>query len=122
MSQKRVLVVEDEPDGQAVVRGLLRHLDVYPDTVATAEEAMHMLNANHYDGVILDIALPGMDGLELLTEIRHSDLANLPCMIITAFHSSQVKQHALDAGCDVYFAKPLDKTSFMREFERMMLG
>src|SRR5687767_8718500 len=108
LTNKRVLLVEDEPDGQAVVKGLLRFLDVYPDTVASAEEAMNLLSQNEYDGVIVDIALPGMDGLELLDEIRHSDLAALPCMVITAFHSSQVKQQAIELGCDAYFAKPLE--------------
>jgi len=62
-----------------------------------------------------------MDGLSLVREIRsNSDTSSLPCVAITAYHTSTVKQQTIDAGFDAYFSKPLDDTSFIRELTRLL--
>jgi CheY-like chemotaxis protein len=71
--------------------------------------------------VVVDLNLPGMDGIELVREIRaHDVLQALPCIAITTYHTSAVKQQALASGFDAYFAKPLDDTAFVRELERVV--
>ena len=47
-------------------------------------------------------------------------LVRLPCIIITAYHTSQLKHEALEAGFDAYFSKPLDDTSFLRELDQVI--
>ena len=62
-----------------------------------------------------------MDGIELVRVIRDdASLRNMPCIAITAYHTSAVKQQALNAGYDAYFSKPLDDTSFVRSLESIV--
>ena len=117
----RVLVVEDEPDGQEVVKGILDHFNISADAVGTAEEAVLALQSDRYAAVVIDLALPGMDGMELLAAIRtNEDTAGLPCIAVTAFHASVVKQQALQAGFDAYFPKPLGDVAFVQELDRII--
>lgn len=121
MNQWHVLIVEDEVDGQEVVREILGYFNISADVAATAEDALHLLAEHHYTAAIIDLGLPVMDGIELVSTIRsQSNQPQMPCVAITAFHSSQLKQEALGAGFDAYFAKPLDDTSFMRELDRII--
>jgi CheY-like chemotaxis protein len=116
-----ILVVEDEPDGQIVVARLLRYFNVSTDAVGTAEDAISALSEKNYTAAVIDLALPGMDGLQLIQNIRQNpDTSNLPCIAITAYHTSSVRQQAIDAGFDTYFSKPLDDTSFFREVSRVI--
>lgn len=116
MNGWKLLIVEDEPDGQEVVSGILSHFNIAADTVGTAEEAMQLLfNNGDYTGAIIDLMLPGMHGTELIGHIRgNAATASLPCVAITAYHSSAVKQEAIEAGFNAYFAKPLDEANFFR--------
>jgi CheY-like chemotaxis protein len=121
MNEWKILVVEDEPDGQMVVGGILNYFNVSVDAVGNAEDALTALNTNHYTGAVIDLALPGMDGMSLLKEIRNSaTISGMPCVAITAFHTSAVKQQAIDAGFDAYFPKPIDDTTFIRELSRVI--
>jgi CheY-like chemotaxis protein len=121
MHDWKILVVEDEPDGQLVVAGILNYFNVEVETVGNAEDALTKLHTTQYSGAVIDLALPGMDGMELLKKIRNTPaLAAMPCVAITAFHTSLVKQHAIDAGFDAYFSKPIDDTLFVRELTRVI--
>jgi CheY-like chemotaxis protein len=118
---RNVLVVEDEPDGREVVTGILGYFNIGTDTVECAEDAINYLAGNQYSAVVIDLALPGMDGMELLAAIRNSpETAHLPCVAITAFHTSAVKMQALEAGFDAYFPKPLDDAAFVQELGRII--
>jgi len=62
-----------------------------------------------------------MNGIELITAIRENpNTKHLPCIAITAFHTTVVKQQAIEAGFDSYMAKPLDDTSFLRMVDNML--
>ncbi len=116
-----VLVVEDEPDGQTVVAGILNYFHIKAEGVGSAEEALKALAARAFNAVVIDLMLPGMNGLTLVQSIRETaSISSLPCVAITAHHSSAVKQQALDCGFDKYFAKPLDDTAFVRELSRLI--
>ena len=121
MSLWRILVVEDEPDGQEVVMDILDYHEIPSEAVGTAEEALKRLLRQSYDGVVIDLALPGMDGFGLVRAIREDErFATLPCIACTAFHTSMVKKEALDAGFNAYFPKPLDDHAFVRELKRLI--
>jgi two-component system cell cycle response regulator len=121
MHDWKVLVVEDEPDGQMVVAGLLNYFNIPVEAVGTAEEALASLEATRYNLAIIDLALPGMDGVTLLHAIRaNPSIAAMPCVAITAYHTSAVRQQMIDTGFDAYFPKPLDDTTFVRELSRLI--
>ncbi len=120
-TQWLILVVEDEPDGQEVVATLLGNFNITVNAVFTAEEALRLLEKNTYTAAVIDLALPGMDGLSLIKKIREKpETAKLPCVAITAFHSSLVRHHAVASGFDGYFSKPLDDISFVRELKQVI--
>lgn len=119
----RILVVEDDPDGQAVVAHILDHLSIPRDVVGDAEMAGDFLfnSANKYQAVIIDLALPGKDGWELLSEILgNPNTAAVPCIAVTAFHTSKLREEAISAGFSAYFPKPIDATSFARQLEAVL--
>lgn len=116
----RILVVEDDPDGQAVVAHVLEYLHYPIDIANNTDEAIAYLaeHGDEYKAAIIDLALPGRDGWELLSEIKGvPTTAELPCIAVTAFHSSKTREEALHAGFAAYFPKPIEATSFARELE-----
>lgn len=114
MSDSPILIVEDEPDGQELVSRMLTVVGIPVEVAPDGEIAWSMLKAKSYRAAIVDLALPGMDGIELLRKIRSDiKLANLPCIAITAYHTPELKQQALAEGFDAYFSKPLDRTLFL---------
>ncbi len=123
MNDWHVLVVEDDPDGQEVVERILRYHRIDAHLASDGESAVEQLTQNVYTLVIIDLALPNMNGWELLKFIKSQPtLAATPCIAVTAFHSAEVAVKALQAGFSAYFPKPLDATSFVRELENVMGG
>jgi CheY-like chemotaxis protein len=121
LSNWRVLVVEDEPDGQEVSVEMLTSFGIATDVVGTAEEALDLLEQQEYTAAIIDLALPFMDGLTLLKTIRKNPvICNLPCVAYTAYHSSLVKKQALEMGCNVYLTKPVDYQRVVNELSRIV--
>lgn len=111
---KTVLVVEDDPDGQELIARMLFRAKITVEVLGTAEDAIQVLSSDEHAAVIIDLALPGMDGFALLANIRQQpDVASLPCVAITAFHTPTLKQQVMQAGFDAYFAKPLDDRRFI---------
>jgi CheY-like chemotaxis protein len=109
-------VVEDEDDSMDLVQGLLGYHGIHSLAAPTAEEALLMLNNVTPTLILIDLALPGMDGWSLLKEIKRTKaLAGIPCIALTAYHTAELADEAISAGFDAYFAKPLDATSFVRE-------
>jgi CheY-like chemotaxis protein len=123
MNDWRVLVVEDLQDGQEIARNLLGYFGIATDLASTAEEALALLDANAYNAAVIDLALPGMDGFELSQIIRSSPLtAHLPCMAVTAYHSSAIRKQVLEVGFDGFYPKPLDYEGFIDELKRIVVN
>lgn len=118
---RRILVVEDDPDGQAVVAHVLDYLNVPIDVAGDADQASRFLQTAPYRAIIIDLALPGRDGWDLLAEIQQNGhTAQVPCIAVTAFHTSKMREEAIKAGFTAYFPKPIDATSFARELEALL--
>jgi two-component system response regulator MprA len=103
--QARILVVDDEP---AVQSALLRALKLERYEVAQATdgvEALEHLGASAYEAVILDIAMPRLDGLEVCRRLRQSG-DRTPVLMLTARGEVDDRVAGLDAGADDYLAKP----------------
>jgi two-component system response regulator QseB len=103
----RVLIVEDDPLLAAGLKSGLGQDGFAADWVQAAEPALHALRLEHFDLLVLDLGLPGRDGLSLLRELRR-DGATLPVLILTARDALADKVAGLDAGADDYLVKPFD--------------
>ena len=121
--QLHILVVEDDDDGQELMASLLQHMNVNVDIAADAFEAERYLfqSGNNYDAALIDLALPDKNGWQLLSEVlAEQRTANLPCIAITAYHTSKLREEALMAGFRAYFPKPIDAMTFLRELENIL--
>jgi two-component system cell cycle response regulator DivK len=118
-----VMVVEDEEDSMELVQGLLHHHGIRCFGATSGEEALQMLETERPTLIIIDLALPGIDGWGLLSQLKgNRALSNVPRVAITAYHTAEVANQAIEKGFDAYFAKPLDATSFVRELQGIVGG
>ncbi|NUR08782.1 MAG: response regulator transcription factor [Nocardioidaceae bacterium] len=101
----RVLVVEDHPKLRSLVTRALRSEGYAVDERGDGVEGLHMLTEVEYDAVVLDLMLPGMDGLQVLKEARVRDVW-APVLVLTARDSVPDRVQGLDAGADDYLVKP----------------
>ncbi|MDX2076438.1 MAG: response regulator [bacterium] len=120
----RILVVEDDPDGQVVVSHVVTQTLAMPvDVAKNAKEALKFLSeqANAYRVAIIDLSMPEMDGWQLLSTIRNNPAtAELPCVAMTAYHSSRTREEALKSGFVGYFSKPIDTVTFTQQLKKFM--
>jgi CheY-like chemotaxis protein len=123
MANKHILVVEDDPDGQEMISTMLQHLQYQVDAADNAEDAGRMLSKSGaaYDAIIIDLALPGKDGWELLSEIlENPQTSSIPCIAVTAHHTSKLREDTIRAGFTAYFPKPIDATALGRQLASML--
>ncbi len=103
----RILIAEDDP---VLADGLTRSLhqsDYAVDCVGTGDQADHVLLAQNYDLVILDLGLPKLDGFEVLRRLRHRG-SKVPVLVLTARDGLDERVRGLDLGADDYLTKPFD--------------
>ena len=101
----RVLIVEDERKIALFVQGGLKECGFVVDVVHRGDEALEVILDNRFDAVVLDIMLPGRDGLSILRILRQRSNA-VPVLILTARGAISEKVEGLDLGADDYLAKP----------------
>lgn len=103
----RILIVEDELDLQEAIAEGLRMDGYAVDTCDNGEDAYELLFVENYDLVVLDLNLPKMDGLEVLSKVR-DEKPGLKVLILSARSSVGDKVRGLDMGANDYLAKPFD--------------
>ncbi|MGZ3235916.1 MAG: response regulator [Burkholderiaceae bacterium] len=103
----RILLVEDDVMIGEGVQTMLRAEGYIVDLAADGRLADAALSTEHFDLVLLDLGLPGMDGVEILRRVRARG-KNLPVIIMTARDAVEDKIKGLDAGADDYIVKPFD--------------
>lgn len=101
----RLLLAEDERELSAALVAILKHNNYSIDAVYNGEDALAYLEADNYDGAILDIMMPKMDGLTVLKKIR-AEGNTVPVLILTAKSEVDDKVLGLDCGADDYLSKP----------------
>jgi PAS domain S-box-containing protein len=104
----KVLVAEDHPNNQQVIRMLLRRIGIEADLVADGRQALDAARANLYDIILLDLHMPVMDGLEASRQIRALNLAKRPMLVALTASAFQTDRDAsIAAGMDDYLSKPI---------------
>lgn len=101
----RLLLAEDERELSDALVAILKHNNYSVDAVYNGEDAYEYLAADNYDGAILDIMMPKMDGLTVLKKIR-AEGNTVPVLILTAKSEVDDKVLGLDCGADDYLGKP----------------
>lgn len=114
-----IMVVEDHRIDLKLVGDSARLSGHLVLSNTTAEEALARLDQGRPDVLLLDLNLPGMNGLSFLRLIKADPARrHLPVVAVTAYHDQFQRQALLDAGCVAYLVKPLDMQELLRELER----
>ena len=101
----RILLAEDEKEMSNAIVAVLKHEHYSVDAVYDGQDALDYLETELYDGAILDIMMPKMDGVSVLKEIRKQGI-DVPVILLTAKSEIDDKVEGLDAGADDYLTKP----------------
>src|SRR5262245_28016993 len=109
MQGETILVVDDNLLNLKLVRVLLTVEGYDVRTATNAEEAVAVLQSFRPSAILMDLQLPGMDGLELTRQLRADTRTRDAAIVaLTAYAMKSDAQRAFDAGCDGYIAKPID--------------
>jgi PAS domain S-box-containing protein len=117
----RILLVEDNEINQILGRDLLENLGCAVVLAATGLEALEWLRAEPFDAVLMDIRMPGMDGLEATRRIRAGEAGDpaIPVIAVTAHALAGDKERFLAAGMDDYLSKPIEMEELHRVLDRI---
>jgi CheY-like chemotaxis protein len=109
MSNAHILVVEDSPSGLKLVSHLLECYGYEISEAMDAEQALEAIRQKTPDLILMDIGLPGIDGLALTRRLKADDATkHIRIIALTASAMKGDERRALDAGCDGYISKPID--------------
>lgn len=115
----RVLLVEDDPMIGEAIRDALKDASYAVDWVKDGKTALTTLSDQHYDLVLLDLGLPGKDGLDVLATIRRSDNP-VPLLIVTARDGVNDRISGLDGGADDYVVKPFEMAELLARMRAVL--
>lgn len=114
MGRNRILIVEDEPNIVESLSYILRRADFDVAIAANGLEALERLRRTKFSAVILDVMMPGMNGFDVLREVRADrKLSDLPVIILTAKGQSRDRQTASEAGATEFITKPFSNADII---------
>jgi two-component system cell cycle response regulator DivK len=116
---KRILVVEDNEANMYLLRFILSSVGYEVLEAWSGEDGVERARKEKPDLVIMDIQLPGIDGLEATKRIRASEIGSeMPIVALTSYAMTGDREKALAAGCTGYIEKPINPETFMAEIEK----
>jgi len=115
----KILIAEDEPKLLKTLVHILELNKYIVDGVSNGEDAYNYAMTNAYDGLILDIMMPIMDGIEVLKKLRQNNI-NTPTLFLTAKTEVYQKIEGLDAGADDYLSKPFYTQELLARVRAML--
>lgn len=115
----RLLVAEDDADIVKALTALFEHNHYSVDAVTNGNDAYDYGISGNYDGIILDIMMPGMDGIEVLQHLRKAGVKT-PVLLLTAKSEIEDKVTGLDAGADDYLPKPFAASELLARVRAML--
>jgi len=114
----RLLLVDDEAPFVRAMAISLRAHGYEVMTAATGEQALHLAAEKHPEVIVLDLGLPGIDGIDVITGLRA--WSDVPVLVLSARHMSDAKVAALDAGADDYVTKPFTFEELLARLRAVM--
>jgi len=117
----KILIIEDNPTNMKLVSLLVEKAGYSILKANEAETGIAMARKEHPDLILMDIQLPGMDGLTA-TSILKGDVAtrDIPVIALTAFAMDGDREKMLDGGCDGYVTKPIHREQLIAEMKRCL--
>jgi CheY-like chemotaxis protein len=116
-----ILVVEDNPTNRLLVSSVLEREGYQVELAESSEEALERLRACTPDLILMDVQLPGMDGLSLTRALKSApETAAIPVVALTAHAMIGDREQALAAGCAGYISKPINTRTLGEEMRRFL--
>lgn len=115
----RLLIAEDEPRLLRALTAIFEKSKYSVDAVTNGDDALDYGSSGNYDGIILDIMMPGRNGLEVLTELRNKHIT-APVLLLTAKSEVADRVAGLDCGADDYLAKPFAVSELLARVRAML--
>ncbi|MGN0315894.1 MAG: response regulator transcription factor [Fusicatenibacter sp.] len=115
----RILIAEDEVELARGLKFLLEKNKFSADIVNNGKDALDYFHSSKYDAVVLDIMMPGMDGMEVLQRIR-KEKSGVPIMMLTAKAEIEDRVAGLEAGADDYLPKPFATREFIARVKALV--
>ena len=123
MAKARILIVEDEPNIVESLSFILGRAGFEVDTISDGAEALERLRRKSFSALVLDIMLPGMNGLDELKAIRSDNaLSSLPVMVLTAKGQASDRRAAEAIGADAFVTKPFSNAEVVERVSRLAEG
>lgn len=116
-----ILIVDDQPQNIELLEAYLIPHGYKILTASNGEEALSTLAAHSVDLILLDVMMPGMDGLEVTRRVRLIDgLQQLPIILVTALRETEDRIKGIEAGCDDFISKPVDKNELLSRIRYLL--
>ena len=123
MEIKTILVVEDNELNMKLVKGLIKIGKHRMLEAVDAESGIELIREQRPDLVLMDIQLPGMDGLSATKIVKEDPaLKDIPIVALTSYAMQGDEEKALEAGCTGYIAKPIDTRKFLETISQYLNG
>jgi two-component system, cell cycle response regulator DivK len=117
----RILVVEDNEANQMLTRAVLELEGFEVEVAGSAPEALEQIRQRRPDMILMDVQLPGQDGLSLTRQLKRDPAyATIPVVALTAHAMQGDREIAMGAGCVGYIAKPIDTRTFGAAVSRLL--
>ena len=118
---RRILVVEDNEANQLLTLSILEREGYLVDIAATSDEARALLSQGRPDLILMDVQLPGEDGLSLTHRLKSDPAtARIPIVALTALAMAGDPERTLAAGCDGYISKPINTRTFAQDISKYL--
>ncbi|MBW8010478.1 MAG: response regulator [Chloroflexi bacterium] len=117
----KILVIEDNQDNRDLVSFLLEHAGHEITTAVNGIEGIEAAQVQHPDLILLDLALPEMDGWEVAKKLKTDPTtSDITLVALTAYTMPEDKRRAMDAGCEGYLSKPINAATFPGEVAKFL--
>jgi CheY-like chemotaxis protein len=120
----KLLFVEDDAMNRRVVKDMLNVAGVDMDEADGAQEGLRMIDIGTYDLILMDLRMPGMDGMSAITTLRQraDQKAGLPVIVLTADAAAGLREKCMAAGADEVLFKPVSMQSLFDAIAVLMVG
>lgn len=117
----QILFVEDDPMNRRVVKDMLRVVGAEMEEAPDAETGLRMIDAQSFDVVLMDLRMPGMDGLTAIRELRAKPgrCGSVPVIVVTADTAIDLRDRCMAAGADEVIVKPVAMAALLAAIGRM---